>query len=576
MGLFARWKERLGSNLGGDVMGGLTAGVVAIPLALGFGVASGLDRLQLDGVPMNGALAGLLGAIIVGFLAALLGGTPAQVSGPTGPMTVVMAGLVSHATGDPRWVFATVALSGVLQIAYGLLGLGKAIHYFPYPVLSGFMSGIGVIVVLLQIPQLLGLPPAVNPVQAVKGLPGYVAAASGVALALGAATIAMIYLLPRLIPRLTRVIPPPLLALATITTVAALAGLEVPRIGEIPTGRPRLVVPTSMDWTQLSVVLPSAALLAALASIDSLLTSLVADKLTRTVHDSRRELIGQGIGNCVAGLVGGLPGAGATMRTVVNVRCGGRTPISGAVHALLLLAVLLVLGPVAALIPHAVLAGVLITVGIGIVDYQGLKKLLRMPRGDAAVMLTVLFLTVFQDLLQAVAVGLVLASMILVKRLGDIDPATHSALEDVASHRPWIPNLGEMPRQAAEGIYLARLHGSLFFGNAGPLQRNLLRDAHGRARALVLDMSEVRYLDHSGVCALEDLLRELDRGGTQVHLSGLHEEPRELLARLGVAPGEVPAERVHESPADAIQAALERVPDGESQLAREGLERSPA
>lgn len=570
--MIARLKERLGSNLGGDVMGGVTAGVVAIPLALGFGVASGLDRLQLDGVPMNGALAGLLGAIIVGFLAAVLGGTPSQVSGPTGPMTVVVAGLVSQATGDPRWVFATIALSGILQVLYGLVGLGKMIRYFPYPVLSGFMSGIGVIVIVLQLPQLLGLPAAVNPLQALKELPADVMKAVPAAVALGSATVALIYLLPYLIPRLTKVIPPPLLALIGMTLVSVGLGLDVPRIGEIPAGRPRLVIPTEMDWSMLRVILPSAALLAALASIDSLLTSLVADKITRTQHDSRRELIGQGIGNLAAGLVGGLPGAGATMRTVVNVRCGGKTRLSGAVHSLLLLTVLVVLGPVAAKIPHAVLAGVLVTVGIGIVDYPGLKKLLRMPRGDALVMLTVLFLTVFLDLLQAVAVGLVMASLILVKRLGDLDPATHSALQDVAEHRPWIPRLEELPREAAEGIFLARLHGSLFFGNAGPLQRNLMRDTHGRARALVLDMSEVRYLDHSGVCALEELVRELEQVGTQVRLCGLHEEPREILSRLGVAPGVVPPDRIHDSTADAIQAALEGV--GGHSEAVEGLERS--
>ncbi len=256
--------------------------------------------------------------------------------------------------------------------------------------------------------------------------------------------------------------------------------------------------PSIPDWdlAKFQIIVISAIMLAIVGCIDSLLTSLVADAVTKTHHDSERELMGQGIGNIVAGLIGGLPGAGATMRTVVNVRSGGRTHLSGVIHAVLLLAILLALGPLASEIPMAVLAGILITVGIGIVDTKGLGHVIRAPRGDAAVMITVFVLTVFVDLLWAVAAGMIMASMILLKRLSDIEPATHSPLIDIAAHRPWIPDLEE-PQEVLAGIYVVEIHGSLFFGNAGPLQRKLGSMEH--ARAVVLHMGDVRYVDQSGV-----------------------------------------------------------------------------
>ncbi len=300
------------------------------------------------------------------------------------------------------------------------------------------------------------------------------------------------------------------------------------------------------------IILIPAIMLALVGSIDSLLTSLVADAVTKTRHDSERELMGQGIGNIVAGLVGGLPGAGATMRTVVNVRSGGQTHLSGVVHSVLLLAILLALGPLASQIPMAVLAGILITVGIGIVDTKGLSHVRRAPRGDASVMIAVFGLTVFVDLMWAVAVGMVMASMILLKRLSDIDPATHSPLVDIASHRPWIPDL-EVPEEVLEGIYVVEVHGSLFFGNAGPLQRKLGGMAH--ARAIVLHMGDVRYLDQSGAYAIADLVSDLRNADTETYIAQLHEEPRDLLAALGVAPGTIPEELIFASAEEAVRAA---------------------
>jgi len=531
-------RRRFAGNLQGDLFGGVTAGIVALPLALGFGVASGLE---------NGAAAGLYGAIAVGFFAALFGGTPSQISGPTGPMTVVVAGIVGSLTGDITWVFAMVALSGVIQVVLGVLRVGHYIHYVPYPVISGFMSGIGAIVIVLQLAQIVGHDPASGTVAALQSIPSDFQNINPSALLLGLCTIAIIYASPRF----TKVVPGTLIALLVVTAGSVMLGVDVPRIGEIPRGLPSPSVP-EWDFAKFQLILVPAVMLALVGSIDSLLTSLVADSVTKTRHDSERELTGQGIGNIVAGLFGGLPGAGATMRTVVNVRSGGRTHLSGVIHSILLLAILLALGPLASLIPMSVLAGILITVGIGIVDTKGLKHVRRAPRGDAAVMVAVFGLTVFVDLMWAVAVGMVMASMILLKRLSDIDPATHSPLIDIAAHRPWIPAL-EAPQEVLSSVYLVEIHGSLFFGNAGPLQRKL--GGIENARAIVLHMGDVRYLDQSGVYALADRIEDMQGVGTEIYIAELHEEPRDLLAQLGVAPGNVPASHIFDQAEEAVQAA---------------------
>jgi len=541
-------KERFFGNIRGDLFGGVTAGIVALPLALGFGVASGME---------NGAAAGMYGAIAVGLLAALFGGTPSQISGPTGPMTVVVAGLIGAMTGDVRWVFVAVLLAGVMQIVLGALRVGRYINYVPYPVISGFMSGIGVIIIILQVAQLGGHAPAPGTVAAIQRLPQDFTAINWGALSLGLATIAIIYISPRL----TKVVPGTLIGLVTMTVVSLLLRVDVQRIGTIPRGLPSIDLP-AFDIDQFKLILIPAMMLAVVGSLDSLLTSLVADSITKTRHNSERELVGQGLGNVLAGLIGGLPGAGATMRTVVNVKSGGRLHLSGVVHALLLLSVLLALGSLAEVIPMAVLAGILITVGIGIIDVKGLKHMFRAPRGDAVVMLTVLFLTVFVDLMWAVAIGMVMAAMILLKRLSDIDPATHSPLVDIAAHRPWIPPL-EAPEEVLRGVFVVELHGSLFFGNAGPLQRKIEGANTENAQAIVLHMGDVRYIDQSGAYSLSGLAEDLQERDIRVYLAKLWPEPRELLAKLEVAPGMIPAERVFESVGDAIRAATSRTKEPE-------------
>ena len=392
------------SHLRGDVFGGLTAGVVALPLALAFGEASGA-----------GPIAGVYGAILVGFFAALFGGTPSQISGPTGPMIVVFAGVFASLSGDVTMIFATVILAGVFQILFGVLGFGQYIRLVPYPVVSGFMSGIGCIIIALQLARLFGHEPeGGGTIPALLEVPTAMADPNYSAVGISLLTLAIVFAWPA---QWGKYLPSPLVALIVGTLVSM--GIDgVPILGAIPTGLPSFIMP-SVSGDAFLIMMEAALILAILGAIDSLLTSLVADNMTRTRHDSNRELIGQGVGNMAAGFFGGIPGAGATMRTVVNIRTGGVTKLSGVIHALLLLAVVLVLAPLASQIPHAVLAGILVKVGYDIVDFSYLKRAHKGPRFDLVLMVMVLSLTVFVDLITAVAAGVVIAAIAYVKQVSD-------------------------------------------------------------------------------------------------------------------------------------------------------------
>lgn len=441
-------------NIKGDLFGGLTAGIVALPLALAFGVQSGL-----------GATAGLYGAIFLGIFAAILGGTPAQVSGPTGPMTVVTASTVAtlaQQTTEPGSLLGSMiiifVLAGLVQVIFGLLKLGSLIRFIPYSVISGFMSGIGVIIILLQLFPLLGQPSPDSTINVIRKFPEALLGIRWIALLYSIITILIIYLFSRLI----KIFPGSLAGLLIVTIISLILPYEVTRIGDIPSGFPGLQINKifNLNVDFIKLIVPAAITLGALGSIDSLLTSVVADNITKTHHNSNRELVGQGIGNIVAGLFGGMAGAGATMRTVVNIRAGGRTPISGIIHGITLLIILLGAGKYAALIPMPVLAGILITVGIGIIDYKGLRHLLKIPRYDAAVMLVVFVLTVFLDLLTAVAVGMVLGSLLFMKQMSDaVEKNTHLNTMDALQEPVSIDNtLSEI----AGSVYIKDIEGPLF------------------------------------------------------------------------------------------------------------------
>lgn len=470
----------------GDAFGGLTAGVVALPLALAFGVASGL-----------GAVAGLYGAIALGLLAAVFGGTPTQISGPTGPMTVVFASAVIAFPGDGTAVLAAVFLAGIFQIGFGLLKVGVFVRYIPYPVISGFMSGIGVIIILIQLHPLFGAPMLSSPMEAVLKLPHALSILDSYSLLLGFATMAIVFLTPS---RITAIFPSPLIALLVCTLISIIFKFPVETIGTIPAALPQLHLPL-VSPALLSKIIPVAMALAVLGVMDSLLTSVVADSMTKTRHDSNRELIGQGIGNIAASMVGGLPGAGATMRTVVNVKAGGTTRVSGVIHALFLVAILLGVGEYAALIPLPVLAGILMKVGIDILDYRLLRMIKRVPRPDLAVMLIVFMITVFVDLIVAVGVGVTLSSLMITYRISrQLEVDVHGV-----PHGEWQRDLEKsLEEETAYGIRTLSVMGAFFFGTTAKMQDQVSKLIG--TKVVIINCLDVSFMDLSGFFALSEMI----------------------------------------------------------------------
>ena len=532
-------------NLSGNLYGGITAAIVALPLALAFGVQSGM-----------GAIAGLYGAIALGILAALFGGTKTQISGPTGPMAVVASAVIAGeiaiygsleaAIGT---IVATFVLAGLFQIIMGISKIGQYIRYMPYPVISGFMSGIGMIIIIMQIFPLFGLSSPTTIVDVVSSLGSIPGSVNVQAVSLALGTIAIIYLFPRI----TKAVPSTLVALITLSVVSTLLNLNVPIIGNIPQGLPDVHIDTllSMDWHHPMVIVIPALTLAALGSIDSLLTSVVADNMTKTQHSSNKELIGQGIGNTVAGLIGGLPGAGATMRTVVNINAGGKSNLSGVLHGVILLIVLMGAGAYAKLIPLPVLAGILITVGIGIIDYKGIKHMFHVPRADAIVMLIVLILTVFVDLLQAVGVGMVMASILFMKQMGDTSQMKSSGntLADFHNKHPL-----EDEKDAIEGIkdqvYIQHFDGPIFFGFTSHF-KEMMRELP-EVSVVIFRMENVPHIDQSGMYAIEDAVLDIEKRGINVILTGIQKQPEDMLRNILLIPNLIEEEHLFESFESAI------------------------
>lgn len=585
----------------GDLFGGITAGIVALPLALAFGVSSGL-----------GPSAGLYGAIFVSFFAALFGGTNTQISGPTAPMTavsmVVIAGLVATFEGDLTKALPAILtvflLAGLMQVGLGLVGVGKYIKYIPYPVVSGFMTAIGVIILITQIAPSVGYYPKEDAAfveefkplaeeiilenilkeEAVEGVlvledfketikraevitPGQIEQesqtlagkeASGVIgslkvlpralqninwleLLLAGGTILIIYGFKRI----TTKVPSTLVALLVMSGIAIGFGLDYRPIEEIPGGLP---IPNFKIFTEFSLgnITPyvfTALTLALLGAIDSLLTSVVADNMTKTKHNPNKELIGQGIGNSVAAIFGGIPGAGATIRTVVNINAGGRTRLSGMFAGILLLVVLLAIGPIASLIPAAVLAGILITVGIGVMDYKGLKAIPYMPKPEVIIMLVVLVLSSVWNLVYAVGIGLVIASLMFVKKMSDLT-AQRSDIKSLSKEKAWSDEVN-FPQDLKEEVFIKHIKGPLFFGSTSDFQ-NLMKQIPESASIVIIRMGRMQYIDQSGLYVLEDALIELVRQNITVLLVGVLNQPKYLLERIDIIPDLVPKEQVFE------------------------------
>ncbi len=541
------------NNIKGDLFGGVTAGIVALPLALAFGIQA-FSGVSDPSAASIGAYVGLTGAMLLGFFAALFGGTHSQISGPTGPMTVVTATLVTGAwtssNGSISEVMLSMALAalfcGLFQILFGIIKIGKYVRYIPYPVLSGFMSGIGVIIILQQLYPLVGESKGGSMIDLLVGLPQAVSHTNITALLLGLGTVAIIYLFPLL----TKKVPSTLVALIIMTVVSLFINMDgVATIGKIPSGLPMPffakegVSLAGINWgTVLAAAIIPGLTLAGLGSIDTLLTSVVADNITKTKHNSNKELIGQGIGNAIAGLFCGLPGAGATMRTVVNVKSGGRTQLSGMVHALLLLAIMLGLGSVVKYVPLSVLAGILITVGIGIIDLRGFKDLPKIPRADAVVLIVVFLVTVFVDLLTAVGIGMVIACVLFMKRASDLVEGGYSSQEmtNFDKESPWADE-GGMPDTVAHKIYVQRLNGPIFFGTINKF-KEVMQTVPADAKIVIIRMRLVSFMDQSGLYAMEEAIKDIQSHGTQVLMTIIQPQPKYMLTTHKVIPGVVPEE----------------------------------
>lgn len=584
----------------GDLFGGITAGIVALPLALAFGVSSGL-----------GPSAGLYGAIFISFFAALFGGTNTQISGPTAPMTavsmVVIAGILASFEGDVEKALPAILtvflLAGLMQVGLGFLGLGKYIKYIPYPVVSGFMTAIGVIILITQILPSVGYYPkedlkfveqfkpaaeevilenilldevdegilvlenfeetikrgkavsleqimtesktlagkeASGVLGTIKVLPFALNKINWLELILALGTILIIYGFKRI----TTAVPSTLVALFVMSGIAIGFGLDYRPIEEIPSGLPipKLEMFTDFSFASITPYIFTALTLALLGAIDSLLTSVVADNMTKTKHKPNKELIGQGIGNSIAALFGGIPGAGATIRTVVNINAGGKTRLSGMIAGVLLLMILLALGPIASKIPAAVLAGILITVGIGVMDYKGLKAIPYMPKQEVAIMLVVLVLSSVWNLVYAVGIGLVIASLIFMKIIGDISAKRSEvkSLKEVA----WDDEMG-IPENLQEQIFIKHIKGPLFFGTTSDFQA-LAKQIPLKATSIIIRMDRMPYMDQTGLYVMEEILIDLVKSGKTVLLVDIIEQPRYMMERIDIIPDLIPQEHIFE------------------------------
>jgi len=494
-------------NIKQNIYGGITAAVIALPLGLAFGVASGL-----------GATAGIYGAIILGFLASLFGGTPTQISGPTGPMTVVIAAAVITFNSDLNLIVSAIILAGLFQILFGILKIGKLVRYIPYPVISGFMSGIGIIIIILQINPYLGIKSDASVVNILMSVSSSISNLNIHSVILATLTLMIMFFTPNKVEKL---IPKPLIALLVITPLSIYLNFNVQTIGEIPATLPSIIIP-NLSFEHYSRVITIAFTLAVLGMIDTLLTSIVADSVTNTKHNPNKELIGQGIGNTVCGLFGAIPGAGATMRTVINIKSGGTNRISGIIHSITLLLIVLFLAPIASKIPMAILAGILIKVGIDILDYRFLHIWREAPKSDLSVMLLVFFVTVFVDLITAVGLGIILASFLIVYR---ITKETQIVLDHEESKIDY--KLDDQTR-------LLKINGAFFFGSSTVFEKeaNSILDT----KRFIIDITDIPFMDLTAIFTLKDLVINLKKDNIEVTILSKEKHKKQLLKvdKIGV------------------------------------------
>jgi SulP family sulfate permease len=539
-------------NLQGDFLGGLTAAIVALPMALAFGVASGA-----------GPQAGLYCAVFLGFFAVLFGGTPTLISNPTGPMTVVFTAVFMNFTavkdGVPVYenglamAFTVVMLAGLFQILFGVLKLGKFVTLMPYTVISGFMSGIGFIMILLQVAPFLGTKNEGGIVGAITNLPKYIENANWAAIILASMTLAIILLMPA---KLKKYAPPQLIALVfcTILSVIVFPNSGLARIGDnpIPMGFEKLYIPYFQP-SEIKIMVIDGLMLGMLGCIDSLLTSVIADSITQTQHDSDKELIGQGLGNIISGVFGGLPGAGATMGTVVNIQAGGRTILSGMIHSVILLVVLLGAAPLTEPIPNAVLAGILVKVGIDIVDWNFLKRAHKLSLRAAAIMYGVLGLTVFVDLIIAVGAGVFIANILTIDKLSAIQAEKVKAISDPEEAEHLASYEKSLLRQAKGQILLMHLGGPMSFGAAKAIsqRQSIMQDY----KILILDITDVPLLGVTATLALESLVAEAKKKDLEIFIAGGADKVKTRLEKFSIL-AQIPADHQKATCSEALEEAL--------------------
>ncbi|HEX9600212.1 MAG TPA: SulP family inorganic anion transporter, partial [Mariniflexile sp.] len=558
----------------------------------------------------------------ISFFAALFGGTNTQISGPTAPMTaismVVIASIIATNDGDVNKALPVILtvflLAGLMQIGLGSMGLGKYIRYIPYPVVSGFMTAIGVIILITQVLPSLGYYPkedvgfvdqfkpqaeelilqnilkeeagegilvlenfketiaradkitetdilkesqtlaakeASGVYGAIKALPRALKNISWLELILAAGTIFIIYGFKRI----TTTIPSTLVSLIVMSGIAIGFGLDYRPIEEIPSGFPvpNLEIFTTFNLASLSPYIFTALTLALLGAIDSLLTSVVADNMTKTKHKPNKELVGQGIGNSIAAIFGGIPGAGATIRTVVNIKSGGKTKLSGMIAGIMLLIILLGLGPIASKIPAAVLAGILITVGIGVMDYKGLRAIPNLPRdtkigplklsSEVLIMLVVLFLSTFWNLVYAVGIGLIIASLMFMKKIGDL-VAERSDVKTL-KEEAWEDEFG-FPEELKNVVFIKHIKGPLFFGSTSDFQQLALQIPDS-ASVVIIRLDRMAYMDQSGLYAMEDVLQDLRKKNIQIFFVSLLKQPRYMMERIDIIPDLISEDYIFEN-----------------------------
>ena len=517
-------------TLRGDLFGGVTAAVVGLPVALAFGVASGL-----------GPLPGLYGAVAVGFFASVFGGSKSQVSGPTGPMSVAMAVIVTLYADDLAKAFTIVIMAGLIQTLLGALRIGRFVSYTPYSVISGFMSGIGLIIMLVHVLPFLGHQVVSGgPLAAVVEIPRALSDVNLSALLIASVTLAVAALWP---PKFRKVVPPTLVALVVGAIMGVFWLTETPVIGEVPIGLPELMLPNLSGGFLLDAVAP-AVTIALLGSIDTLLTALVVDSMTNTRHNPNRALVGQGIGNIASGLIGGLPGAGATLDSIVNIRAGGRTQVSSVLRAGILLALVLGLAPLVEKIPHAVLAGILMKVGWDIVDRRFLGRVHKVHKEHLVIMGVTMGLTVFLDLITAVAIGLIAAGMASSRKFEfmEMDNVVSVPLLDATFLN--TPG-GTTARDEATGRstealdedHSARCGLVVMRGSFTVASSNKIIDALSvdiaEHELVVMDFSETVYMDDSAALTVQRMVNTALEGGSHVIVMGLQGRSAAVMQAMG-------------------------------------------